>query len=271
MSYQSLPPLGQALMAASSPVAIASNQTALNVSPDNVLDNLTTTGSATSATTVVSASTAGFCGGSFQVTSAGTGCTITYEQSNDNATWLPLIVLATNSASSTATNSSSTATILAYAAAAAFVRARVSTYGSGTVSITLAQKRNAPPVVNLSLGASSATIGNLTRHSGFTDSTAALTASSTFTGTGRALAANYTKFNATAFADQAGTLYIDQSLDTGATYQQVATVAMTASVGVTISVPATGLAGTATLYRVRYINGGTNQGTFRLSSAFAAA
>jgi len=332
MSYQALPPVGQATMAASLPVVLASNQSAvpvsgtvsvsgtipvsgtfwqatqpvsiagtvavsaaslplptgaatettlaavntklgaaLNVSPDNVLDNLTTSASVSSAATVVSVGTAGFNGGSFQVTSAGTGCTVTYEQSNDNSTWLPLNVVPSSLVSTNPTTTSTTTGIYSFSNAAAYVRARVSTYGSGTVTIALTQKRFAPPVANVSISAGSQTIGNLARQNGFTDSTATLTASSTFTGTGRAAATNYTKFNATAFADQAGTLYIDQSLDTGGTYQQVATVAVVASVGITLSVPVTGAAGSATLYRVRYVNGGVNQGTFRLSSSYTAA
>ena len=53
----------------------------------------TVSASVTSATTVVSASTASFMGGAFHVTSAGTTCTITYEQSNDGTNWVTLPVI----------------------------------------------------------------------------------------------------------------------------------------------------------------------------------
>ena len=48
---------------------------------------------------------------------------------------------------------------------------------------------------------------------GYTDSTTALGAAASFTGTGRSLASvpGMTAFNATAYADQAGTLYIERS------------------------------------------------------------
>jgi len=156
------PALGQAAMAASSPVVIASNQSALNVSSDNVLDSLTTTASVTSATTVVSVATAGFNGGAFHVTSAGTTCTVSYEQSNDNTNWVALQVVSTT-VSNVAPATTSTATgMFTYATAAAFVRARVSTYTSGTVTISLTQKRNAPPATNISLSSSGTSIGNIT-------------------------------------------------------------------------------------------------------------
>lgn len=275
--------LGQALMAGSFPVAIASDQSAVNVSPDNVLDNLTTTGSVTSATTVVSRSTAGFNGGAFHVTSAGTSCTITYERSNDGANWLGLSVREAASSNINPSTTTTTAGIYEFATSAAFVRARVSTYGSGTVAITLTQKRNAVPVQGLSLAANTSnignvtinaasnTIGNLVRATPFTDSTTALGASATFTGTGRSqTTGNYPWFAATVFADQAGTLFIEQSLDTGSTYQVISQQAVTASVAVQLAVRVTGQATSATLYRVRYVNGGTAQGTFRLSSAYHA-
>lgn len=264
--------LGRTTMAASLSVALASDQAGVNVSPDNVQEGVAgvsvITGSVTSATTVVSAAMAGFSGGSFQVTSGGSGNTITFEQSNDGSTWVVLQVMADDTTSASAASTTGGAALRSFRSSAAFVRARVSTYGSGTVAITLNLKRTGPQVSGLTLGGGTSTIGNLTRQSGFTDSTTNLTASSTFTGTSRTSAANYSRFCATAFADQTGTLNIEQSLDSGSTWQVVATAAVAVSTPTQLTVNVTGLVGSTNLFRVRYVNGGTNQGLFRLSSAF---
>jgi hypothetical protein len=147
------------------------------------------------------------------------------------------------------------------------MRVRCSAFTSGTINVSIAPSPHSmepSPYVPL--------ISTLTRQSGFTDSSTALAASVTFTGTGRATTGgNYSKFNAVAFADQAGTLAIDLSVDTGTTYRQIASVSVAANVAQVLSVPMTGLAGTATLYRVRYVNGATLQTAFQLSSSFTAA
>ncbi|OXE37448.1 MAG: hypothetical protein CGW95_01475 [Phenylobacterium zucineum] len=147
------------------------------------------------------------------------------------------------------------------------VRVRCTAFTSGTVNVAIA-----PSPHSMESAPFVATISTLTRQSGFTDSSTVLAASATFTGTGRATTgANYVKFNAVAFADQAGTLAIDLSVDSGTTYRQIASVAVAANVAQVLSVPMTGLAGTATLYRVRYVNGATLQAAFQLSSSFTAA
>lgn len=278
MAYNPMPPLGRTTMAASLPVTLASDQSALNVSPDNVLDNLTTSGSVTSQTTVVSTSTAGFNGGSFQVTSAGTSCTVTYEQSDDNNTWVGLLTRDSSSQASAPSTTTNAAGLFYFTTSAAFVRARVSTYGSGTVAITLCRKRNALPWGPISLGSSSgnntlgAIAGNLTRLNGYTDSSTPLGSAGVFTGTGRVTTnPNYPWFCARAFADQAGNLFIDCSVDSGTTYRVADSIALAAGETKSLAVRATGAAGTATLYRVRYVNGGTAQGAFQLSSAFTAS
>lgn len=243
----------------------------------------TTTGSVTSATTVVTASNTIYMGGSFQVTSAGTTCTITYEQSNDGTNWVTLPVVPAATASSAATTTTTAAGIYTYVSSAAFVRARVSTYTSGTVAVVLNQKQQVTPSSGVSLAAGGANIGNVAvtgtatvtgtvnLGTGFTDSTTALAAGATFTGTGRAnSAAQYEFFAATAYADQAGTLFIDQSLDTGATYQPILSQAVAAGGAANIAVRMCGAVGTATLYRVRYVNGAALQTVFRLSSGFSA-
>lgn len=248
-----------------------------NVFVDDVADGLTLQGTVNSAATIVSSSLAGFGGGSFHVIAGGTGCTISYEQSNDGTTWSAMPVIAANSAISTPTTSTSGGGMYAFASSAAQVRARVSTYGSGSVTVVMSLKRRPLNVMGTSISGGSASIGNVAvtgtvnTNLGYTDSTAALAASATFTGTGRASsAAQYGYFNATAFADVAGTLFIDQSLDTGATYQPIASGAVAANGAQLLSVRLTGAFAAATLYRVRYVNGAAAQGTFRLSSAFAA-
>ena len=324
--------IGQKAMAASLPVAIASDQTNLepggiaitgttmptggtgltgwlsaiykacmaaippgtshigSVSLDDVADGLVTTASVTSATTVVSVLTQGFAGGAFQVSNAGTTCIVTYEQSNDNVNWYALPVISMLSGTNSPTTTTTAVGLYAYISSAAYVRARVSTYTSGTVTISLAQKRVAPPTVGVSLAASTSaigsvtvttlpalptggnTVGNTNTATGYTDSITSLAASATYSGTGRTTNSNaqYAFFNASAYADQAGTLYIDQSLDTGATYLPVASTAVAAVSSGQISVRLTGTYTASTLYRVRYVNGATAQTTFRIASAFSA-
>lgn len=252
--------------------------------PVSLSSPATVTASVTSATTVVSATTANFMGGAFHVTSAGTTCTITYEQSNDGTNWVTLPVINAAAATSTPATTSTAAGVYSYASSAAFVRARVSTYTSGTVSVVLNQKQQVAPASGVSLAAGSSGIGTvavsgtttvsgtINPGTGFTESTTALAAGATFTGAGRAnSAAQYEFFAATAYADQAGTLFIDQSLDTGATYQPIMSQAVTAGGAANIAVRMCGAVGTATLYRVRYVNGATLQTVLRLSSGFSAS
>lgn len=238
----------------------------------------TLAGSVSSAANVVSVSNNLYMGGSFQVINAGTTCTISYEQSNDGNNWVALPVISAASQNATPATTSTTAGIYSYVSSAAFVRARVSTYTSGTVAVILSQKQQVAPISGLSLAASGAVIGSVVATgtvnlgTGFTDSIAALAAAAQLIGTGRAnSAAQLEFFTATAFADQAGTLFIEQSLDTGATYQPIMSQAVLAGGAANITVRMSGAVGTATLYRVRYVNGPTLQSVFRLSSGFSAS
>lgn len=75
---------------------------------------------------------------SVQITSAGGTCTVTYEQSNDNTTWI-----ATNGVPPTSATGASTSTgtgLLVFPVLCQYFRARVSTYGSGTVTAFAALK-----------------------------------------------------------------------------------------------------------------------------------
>lgn len=246
-------------------------------------EGATIAGSVTSAATVVSASNNAYMGGAFQVTNAGTTCTITYEQSNDGTTWVTLPVISAALPTAAPTTTSTAAGIYSYVSSAAFVRARVSTYTSGTVAVVLSQKQQVAPSSGVSLAAGGSGIGsvsvsgtatitgNVNVGIGFTESLAALAASATFTGIGRTNSSNqYAYYNITAFADQVGTLFIDQSLDSGVTYQPVASQTVAAGSAANLSVRLCGAVGTATLYRPRYVNGATAQSTFRLSGSFSA-
>ncbi|MCH7629780.1 MULTISPECIES: hypothetical protein [Novosphingobium] len=235
-------------------------------------------GSATSAATVVSASNVTYMGGTFQVTSAGTTCTVTYEQSNDGTNWVALPVIPATAANAVPVTTSTATGLYAFTSAAAYVRARVSTYTSGTVTVVLVQKQQSSPNTGITLATGAATIGAVTvsgtvnATTGYTDSTTNLAAAATFTGTGRATGnTQYGFFNACAYSDQAGTLFVEQSLDTGTTYQPVASQAVSAGSSANLSVRLCGALGTGVLYRVRYLNGATAQATFRLSSSFTAS
>ena len=78
-----------------------------------------------------------------QVTSAGTSCTVTYECSNDQSTWFSVLGSYTNYNSTStfgavAVSSTTTAAQLQFSKRAKYFRARVSVYGSGTVSVAYA-------------------------------------------------------------------------------------------------------------------------------------
>ncbi len=96
------------------------------------------TASATSASVLFSVDMTNWRSVLLQVTSAGSSCTIAYECSNDQVTWIPTIGLASNisTTSGVIVGSSTAATNYAFAKRAKYFRARVSVYGSGTVSVS---------------------------------------------------------------------------------------------------------------------------------------
>jgi len=99
-------------------------------------DGLAVSGTATSAAVLFTTSMLNYESITVQVTSAGTSCTITYETSDDNTTWVSIGGLnVSNVGASANTQTSTTLTILQFPRKALFFRARVSTYGSGTVSV----------------------------------------------------------------------------------------------------------------------------------------
>ena len=144
--------LGQKNMAGSAPVVIASDQSSI---PTTSADNLVVTGSVTSATSVIaSTETSGYSAVAVQVTSAGSTCTITYEVSNDNTTFFSVAgYTPLNLGDTVAVTASTTAIMLVFPISARYFRARVSTYGSGTVAATAVFKKTTVPTKSNFVGA----------------------------------------------------------------------------------------------------------------------
>ena len=111
------------------------------VSPRNPLpvaqtDGLAVSGTATSAAVLFTTSMLNYESITVQVTSAGTSCIITYETSEDGLNWqLTSGVLTSNVGSTAFATASATAAIFQFPRKALLFRARVLTYGSGTVSV----------------------------------------------------------------------------------------------------------------------------------------
>jgi len=98
-------------------------------------DGLAVSGTATSADVLFTTSMLNYESITVQVTSAGTGCTITYETSDDNSTWISIGGLSfTNTGSSALATTSSAVGGIQFARKGLYFRARVSAYGSGTVT-----------------------------------------------------------------------------------------------------------------------------------------
>lgn len=85
-----------------------------------------------------------------QVTNAGSSCTVTYECSNDQSSWSVVCgtVAAASNTGGSFISSSATLTSAAFCKRAKYFRARVSVYGSGTVSVAYALSlQDVTPVV----------------------------------------------------------------------------------------------------------------------------
>ncbi len=142
-----------------------------SVITDNATDN-TVIGpnSVTSATTIVSASTQGFGGGVFWLSAVGTTCTISFQQSWDNTAWSALEAWSPTGTGNSLVATATTVGAYGFNASAPYVRAQVTTYGSGTVTCALVLKRGPQwwpafvmPGANAlgTLGASTALIGDV--------------------------------------------------------------------------------------------------------------
>lgn len=119
----------------------------------------TGTVSATSAATLFSVDTTGFNGMSVHVTSAGTTCTITYEISNDNTNWNSTLLIRADAVSNVTPTSTITG-IFVCPLEARYFRARVSTYTSGTVTVSYAMRQTYNNIYTTTLlnGASTASV-----------------------------------------------------------------------------------------------------------------
>lgn len=111
-------------------------------------DGLAISGTATSTAVLFTTSMLNYESITVQVTSAGTSCTITYETSEDNSSWISIGGLSVaNVGTGSYTTTSTTALVLQFARKSLYFRARVSTYGSGTVTVTGTLSKN--PVMQL--------------------------------------------------------------------------------------------------------------------------
>ncbi len=93
------------------------------------------TSSLTATGTLFSVNTDGTNEIAVQVTSAGTTCTITYETSNDGATWVSAAGSDSATPATVTVTTTTTAVLTIFKQFGLYFRARVSTYGSGTVSV----------------------------------------------------------------------------------------------------------------------------------------
>ena len=121
-----------------------------NPLPVSTPDGLAVSGTATSAAVLFTTSMLNYESITVQVTSAGTGCTISYETSCDNVTWVSSAGLSlTNTGSAAAASTSSAVGQTQFSRRGLYFRARVSTYGSDTVSIVAVLSK--APVAQLGL------------------------------------------------------------------------------------------------------------------------
>jgi hypothetical protein len=122
----------------SSGIKLLNNGTAVSSSnplPVAQTDGLAVSGTATSAAVLFTTSMLNYESITVQVTSAGTSCTVTYETSDDNSTWISTSGLSfTNVGTAPLTTTSSAVGGIQFTRKGLYFRARVSTYGSGTVT-----------------------------------------------------------------------------------------------------------------------------------------
>ena len=127
-------PLVTAVMAVKSGgdiVAVGSS----NPLPVAQTDGLAVSGTATSADVLFTTSMLNYESITVQVTSAGTSCTVTYETSDDNSNWISTSGLSfTNTGGSALATTSSAVGGIQFTRKGLYFRARVSAYGSGTVT-----------------------------------------------------------------------------------------------------------------------------------------
>ena len=113
--------------------AVSSN----NPLPVAQTDGLTVSGTATSAAVLFTTSMLNYESITIQVTSAGINCVVTYEQSEDQTIWYTVSgVSVSNSGGSAPSSGTASAAMYAFPRRGTYFRARVVTYGSGTIALT---------------------------------------------------------------------------------------------------------------------------------------
>ena len=137
----------------SSGIKLLNNGTAVSSSnplPVAQTDGLSVSGTVTSADVLFTTSMLNYESITVQVTSAGTSCTVTYETSDDNTNWISIAGLScTNTGISPLATTSSAVGGIQFTRKGLYFRARVSAYGSGTV--TAIGTLSKAPVVQLGL------------------------------------------------------------------------------------------------------------------------
>ena len=166
-------------------------------------DSFAVSGSVTSAAVLFTQDMTGYESITVQVTSAGTTCTITYETSDDNTNWVSSSGMSSAQLGITApVATSTTALLLQFPKRGRYFRARVSTYGSGTVTVVGNLSKSPVSIssfVNVS-GTGAFTVGS----TGSAHDSAI--AGVPWRGAGRALTANYTAVATGDTADWVSTL-----------------------------------------------------------------
>lgn len=104
--------------------------------PNVTHENYTGSCSVTSAATLFSIAVDGYDRISVQITDAGTTCTVSYEVSNNNSTWVAVAGYAPGAPATETVTTTTSAVMTVFRCDARYFRARVSTYGSGTVAAT---------------------------------------------------------------------------------------------------------------------------------------
>jgi hypothetical protein len=252
-----------------------------------------TSGTLTAAAQSVTATSLGDMDGVMVRTGGTFSGTLAFEASTDGTNWYALFMCRGSSLSGESTRALTGTTLESWRANLAGFsqfRVRCSAYTSGTANITItpvSMSFEPTAVAGQILAATQS--GTWTVQPGntanttpwlvtsrsnifYNDSVTAQAASATLTGTTRdvGIAAGavcpFAAFNATAFADQAGTLRIEMSTDNVTWRRATADTAVAANAVVTLSVPVV-----TRYYRVVYVNGATLQTAFMLNSSFTAA
>lgn len=202
--------------------------------------------------------------------------TIAFEASANGTDWYALFMGRASSGSGEATRALTGTTLEAWRANIAGwnrFRVRCSAYTSGSATIRLLPVALAfEPPMNASISGSVTANAVAQNNVFYNDSVTAQAAAATVTGTARDVAVaagavhRYSAFNASAFADQAGTLRIECSNDNTTWRRASADTAVTANGVVYLSVPVM-----TRYYRAVYVNGATLQGAFMLNTSFTAA